>query len=125
MGRVWRAAPTIRPLVNQPGADRLHADRDSVAFVAHGAVVDVLEIDRATRGGLGALDTAALVALADRFRGEFLEGLELLDFEVFDAWCTAERERVRTLHDAIRRSRPRWRTTPAGPGTRPPRRGRA
>lgn len=93
----------IRPLVNQPGVERIVADRESVQFVPAGAAVDVLDIARATRGGLDAVDTATLQALGDRFRGEFLEGLELLDFEMFEAWCVAERERVRTLHAAIRR----------------------
>src|SRR5690606_20922778 len=43
------------------------------------------------------LDIAPLEVLEDaavRYRGHFLEGLELPNFHDFEAWCVAERERV-------------------------------
>lgn len=39
--------------------------------------------------------------LAEAFRGEFLEGLELPDFHDFQAWCVAEREELRRLHRQV------------------------
>jgi len=47
------------------------------------------------------LDDDQLAALASTFQGELLEGLELLDFDEFTAWCAAEREHARTTHGAI------------------------
>src|SRR5262249_53123292 len=38
---------------------------------------------------------------AARFRGEFLEGLELSDCYGFHAWCVAEREAARALRASI------------------------
>src|SRR5262249_20882363 len=35
------------------------------------------------------------------FRGEFLEGLNLPDFDDFQAWCIAEREQCRMLHAKV------------------------
>ena len=45
--------------------------------------------------------TATLEEAAARFRGEFLEGLNLPDCFGFHAWCVAEREAARTLRASI------------------------
>ena len=35
------------------------------------------------------------------FDGELLEGLELIDFDEFTAWCAAEREHARSMHTQV------------------------
>lgn len=74
------------------------ADREEVAFVAREAVIDARELTIAVRRGLDTLDTAELERLASMPRGAFLEGLELPDFLDYNAWCIAERERLRQEH---------------------------
>jgi DNA-binding SARP family transcriptional activator len=91
----------IRPLVDQPGRTRLAADRQGVRFEPLGAEVDVLRVRRGIAQGLDGLDVAALRRLAAEFRGEFLEGLELADFDAFQAWCVADRESARKAHIAV------------------------
>lgn len=84
----------LRPLVDR-GATRLVADRERVAFRREGAKVDLDDL----RGI--ALQSAALddlVAMAERVRGELLEGLDLLDCHRYQQWCMAERDGARTLH---------------------------
>lgn len=91
----------LRGLVDRPDAERIVADREAVRFDRQGADVDVLTIREALRGGTSSLDTPRLRALADTFRGEFLEGLDLPDFHEFQAWCVAEREELRRLHRQV------------------------
>jgi DNA-binding SARP family transcriptional activator len=38
------------------------------------------------------------------FDGELLEGLELIDFDEFTAWCAAEREHARSMHTKVLQS---------------------
>ena len=63
-------------------------------------LVDVVEIESATRAGLAALDTAPLVELSALFGGELLEGVELDGSASFTAWLAAQRQRFRTMHIA-------------------------
>ncbi|MEW6273055.1 MAG: AAA family ATPase [Thermodesulfobacteriota bacterium] len=91
----------LRALVDEPGQTRLVAERDSVALVADGMQVDLLDVRHALVGGVAALSTDRLRELAARFRGELLEGLELTDFFDFYAWCVAERSEARALHGRI------------------------
>jgi len=91
----------LRPLVDRLGAVRIVADRELVRFDPHGAEVDVTAIRQALRPGASALETPLLRELAEAFRGEFLEGLELPDFHDFQAWCVAEREELRRLHRQV------------------------
>ena len=76
----------IRPLLDGARATRLCADRERVAFEAHGALVDLVEL-RALGPDIDAAPTPALEAAAARFRGPFLEGLELNGCHRFAAWC--------------------------------------
>jgi len=91
----------IRPLVDQPGTERIVADRELVRFDPRGADIDVATIRDALCDGPSALETPRLRELAETFRGEFLEGLELPDFHDFQAWCVTEREELRRLHRQI------------------------
>jgi len=84
-------------VLDDESAPRIRADRDTVAFEPAGAQVDAVEVRRATRGGLQGLSVERLRELCALFRGSFLEGLELPDFDQFQAWRVAEREQLRQL----------------------------
>ncbi len=87
----------LRRLVNDEVSTRIIADRSQVAFQVDGASVDVSDLESLVAAGLPAQKTASLVEAEARFRGEFLEGLELPNFHEFSSWCTAERERINKL----------------------------
>lgn len=96
----WSLAK-LRSVVNEPGRERIAADRDGACFRPEGALVDVLEVRRRIAPGAEALPAGELEALAAEFRGEFLEGLNLPDFHDFQAWCVAEREEARKARAAV------------------------
>lgn len=80
---------------------RIVADRQSVAFHAAGAEVDAVAVVDAVRGGLKEISTDTLRDLVERFRGEFLDDLELPELEAFQAWRVAMREELRQHHRAL------------------------
>jgi DNA-binding SARP family transcriptional activator/pimeloyl-ACP methyl ester carboxylesterase len=92
----------LRALVDEPKRLRIVTEGETVAFEANGAEVDVLRVRGALAGGVPALSTEALEALAGEFRGDLLEGFDLPDFFQFQAWLTAEREETRRLHRKLR-----------------------
>jgi hypothetical protein len=94
----------LRALVDEPERPRIWAPRDSVAFDAQGARVDILALKQRCVDGLAGASLAELTELASQFRGELLEGLDLDDFLDFQAWCVAEREETRKLHAAVLRA---------------------
>ena len=92
----------LRPLVDDGRTPRLLADRGRVAFEALGADIDVVAVRTALQGGAAAATTEALEQVAARFRGEFLDGLEVPDCYSFREWCAGERESFRSLRiDAL------------------------
>ena len=91
----------LRPLVDEPDSSRIVANRESVAFQANGAEIDLLALRSLVSSGLERLSTEQLEAAAARFRGEFLEGLDLPAQHEFQAWCVAEREDLRRLQVRI------------------------
>ena len=99
----------LRGVLDDDGVARIEADRDSVTFRAHGAVVDALEVRRSIAApSLQAVATAELERLARGYRGELLEGLDLPEFDTYQAWCVAQREearvhRARLLAELVRR----------------------
>ena len=91
----------LRPLVDEPGVQRIVTSGGSVSFALAGAQVDFFSIREQVKDGGGALTSVQLAQLATGFRGEFLEGLELSDFHEFQIWCVALREEARALHARI------------------------
>jgi DNA-binding SARP family transcriptional activator/tetratricopeptide (TPR) repeat protein/DNA polymerase III delta prime subunit len=87
----------LRPLVDGSKRQRLVTDREHVSFDCDGVWVDVLAVRDQAKALASNASTKALKAMAELFRGEFLEGLELPDFDEFQAWCIAEREQSRRL----------------------------
>jgi DNA-binding SARP family transcriptional activator/tetratricopeptide (TPR) repeat protein len=93
----WSLAK-LRPILDEAKQRRLRADRDHIALDMSDVSVDLASVDKLAQADLGALDTAALVALAGSFAGSFLDGLELSGCFRFHAWCVAQRERLHAMH---------------------------
>jgi DNA-binding SARP family transcriptional activator len=93
----------LRAIVDGPQKLHITANRESVGFNPAGADIDLLALRAAAAQGFDRLDTQTLAALAARFRGEFLEGLELPAQHEFQAWCLAEREDLRQLQISMLR----------------------
>jgi DNA-binding SARP family transcriptional activator/pimeloyl-ACP methyl ester carboxylesterase len=91
-------------VLDDEDAPRIVADRQTVAFEPAGATVDALEVRAAAAGGVDGLSTARLRELVALYRGDFLEGLELPDFDDYQAWRVAEREQFRQLHARLLRA---------------------
>ena len=90
----------IRPLLDDATKTRLACDRERVGFAAEGIVVDVAVLRDELRGGVDGAPTETLRRAAARFRGEFLEGLDLAGCYRYHEWCVAEREAMRALRVA-------------------------
>jgi DNA-binding SARP family transcriptional activator len=90
----------IRPLLDDTRVTRLMADRERVGFAVEGAVVD-LAVVRRELGKIADASTPALRAAAKLFRGEFLDGLDLIDCYRYHEWCIGERESIRALRLSI------------------------
>jgi DNA-binding SARP family transcriptional activator len=96
----WSLAK-LRPLLDDAGGRRLAADRERVALEARGALIDVAAVRGEAGPDPASADLSTLRRAAARFRGEFLDGLELPDCFRYQQWCAAEREACRTLRGAI------------------------
>ena len=82
----------LRRLVDDAEQPRIIADRTNVGFAAANAEIDVVALRALAENGLAQASVDELEAAARRYRGNFLEGLELSNFHEFHAWCIAERE---------------------------------
>jgi DNA-binding SARP family transcriptional activator len=91
----------LRPLLARGRANHLATDRETAAFDATGAEMDLLRVRSLLAGGVEATPTAALEEAAACFRGELLEGLDLPDCYRFHEWCVAEREALRELQVTV------------------------
>jgi pimeloyl-ACP methyl ester carboxylesterase/DNA-binding SARP family transcriptional activator len=85
-------------VLDDEGAPRIRADRRTVAFEPAGATIDALLVREETAPGLEGLPVERLRGLIAIFRGGFLDGLELPEFDEYQAWRVAEREQFRHLH---------------------------
>ncbi len=91
----------IRKLVDDEQQRRIIADRATVRFDIGGVDIDVLALHALADGELETASTAALKEMVDRYRGHFLEGLELPNFHEFYAWCIAQREQAMRAQAAL------------------------
>jgi predicted ATPase/DNA-binding SARP family transcriptional activator len=94
----------IRPLVDGPQQSRLIADREVVEFHAENAYVDLYAVRNALQSTPSSLALSDLLALSALFRGTFLEGLNLPDYDSYQAWLVAAREDTLQQHTAILRA---------------------
>jgi pimeloyl-ACP methyl ester carboxylesterase/DNA-binding SARP family transcriptional activator len=92
----------LRALVDEPGTERIVADREYVFFDPKGATVDLLEIRRELAGGSAhVLPTEHLLGLAVQFRGDLLEGLAITDHQDFESWLLTEKETARRTRASL------------------------
>jgi pimeloyl-ACP methyl ester carboxylesterase/DNA-binding SARP family transcriptional activator len=88
----------LRLLVNEGGAERLQADRETVALDCADMRVDLLAVRDAIGEDFDEAPVETLVGGLEAFRGPFLEGIELERCPGFRSWLVAEREQARILH---------------------------
>ncbi|HUJ56970.1 MAG TPA: AAA family ATPase [Kofleriaceae bacterium] len=91
----------LRPLLDEPGATRLVADRERVELVAAGATIDLIALRAAVPAGVARASTEALAAVAPLCGGEPFDGLDLPDCFRYDEWLRGEREAARRLALAV------------------------
>jgi DNA-binding SARP family transcriptional activator/tetratricopeptide (TPR) repeat protein len=92
----------IRPLLDDGASrKRLTTDQGKVIFEPLGASVDWWEVQSSLAKGVPAASTEGLRATAARFRGEFLEGIDLPDCFRFHEWCVGQREAARRLRLSV------------------------
>lgn len=84
----------LRRLVDDKKRTRILADRNTVGIDPAGISIDVRELRDLVAGDLAAVPVEGLEAAANRFRGNFLEGLEFSNFHDFRTWCVSEREQA-------------------------------
>ncbi len=76
----------LRPMLDGDDVARLAADRERVAFVPHGANVDVSRLAAVASGGVSEATTSDLKDVVALFSGEFAEGLDLPSCFRFHEW---------------------------------------
>jgi DNA-binding SARP family transcriptional activator/tetratricopeptide (TPR) repeat protein len=84
----------LRRLVDDGETTRIVADRTQVRFEPGDIEIDVIALLALVDDGLEHVATEMLEAAAQRYQGNFLEGLELTQLHAFYAWCVSERDRV-------------------------------
>lgn len=88
----------IRSLIEE---SRVTAEGDTIAVDLADCSVDAIEIAAAHRHGFRTLSPDQLRALADRFVGDFLDGLTIERNPAFDTWLLSQRRRFRDIHTAL------------------------
>ena len=91
----------IRTVVDSETKRSLVADRESVELELEEASLDWRWVRKELTSGADSISTERLKELESVFDGELLEGLELIDFDEFTAWCAAEREHARSMHTRV------------------------
>ncbi len=82
------------------GAARIKSFEDALSLDLSNCVIDALEIERVARAGIGSLTPERARALLALFRGDFLEGLDLVRCPLSN-WLVAQRRRFRALQTAL------------------------
>lgn len=90
----------LRNLVDDDDAKRIVADRESVAFEASGADIDIdiLRIRQSLAGGASSVATPELEDIACCASAGLLRGLDLSGQPEFDRFLSSEREAFRVLY---------------------------
>lgn len=91
----------LRRILDDADRPRVQARDDAVRLDLADCDVDALEVARATGTGSPSLTPERLRALAARFDGDFLEGLEIDRSPAFGGWLAAQRRRFRALHASL------------------------
>lgn len=88
----------IRGLLDEPGRRRVVTLDDAIGLDLADCFVDAIEIDRASRDGIGTLAPDRLRTLLALFAGDFLAGLEVDRSPAFEGWLAAQRRRLRSCN---------------------------
>jgi DNA-binding SARP family transcriptional activator/pimeloyl-ACP methyl ester carboxylesterase len=88
----------LRSVVDDDSIKHIVADRDSVAFNAEGAEIDILAMRNKLSNGIPSLGTQELRELATTVSQGILVGLELSGQPDFEHFVSAERESVRIVY---------------------------
>lgn len=93
---IWK----LRRLINEPGAERILADREWVSFDPVGVETDFINLDRQARSEeeLSGQEFAEARAVLDQ---PLLAGLDLPDCKLFQAWLVSMRERAEELRERL------------------------
>lgn len=91
----------LRGALDTPDRSRVRTQGDTVALDLSGCPVDALEISHAATQGIETLDVERLRALAKRFGGDLLDGLQLDRSPLFESWLIAQRRRFKSLHATV------------------------
>jgi len=91
----------LRPLLDEPGRARIVTDGDTVALDLSDCTVDAVAIERAMQHGIESIAPDGLRALADRFAGDFLAGVEIDRQPLYENWLIAQRRRFRACQVAV------------------------
>lgn len=84
----------LRRLIDDEDRQRIIADRTYVEIDTSDADIDASRLCTLTGNGLADASIESLEDAADRYRGNFLEGLDMPNFHNFHAWCIAERAQI-------------------------------
>jgi len=91
----------LRSIVDEPGCERIVADREYVSFDLKNTPVDLLDIRKELAGGAQTLTTERLLELARKFSGELLEDLSIKDHQDFEFWLLTERETAKRTRASL------------------------
>jgi len=94
----------LRRLVDDERQTRIVANRTHAAFEAGDAQIDVNALLQLTAGDLDAISLDELKLAAETHRGEFLEGLELPNFNEFYTWHIGQREQITRAQAQLNRA---------------------
>jgi DNA-binding SARP family transcriptional activator/predicted ATPase len=92
----------LRRLIDDDEHLRIIADRNTVQIDTAGVTIDVTAL-QALAATLERASTEDLERAAERYSGNFLEGLEFSNFHDFHAWCVAEREQASRAQSTVLR----------------------
>jgi DNA-binding SARP family transcriptional activator/Flp pilus assembly protein TadD len=91
----------LRRLLDTPERAVVQAQADHVSLALGEKEADVLSVEAASRVGIERLGADALDALAGRFGGAFLDGIQADRTPAFETWLSGRRRHYRTLHLAV------------------------
>jgi DNA-binding SARP family transcriptional activator len=87
----------LRAALDGAQAKRLESDRRTIGLASQAFSIDLRDAESALEVGADAAALDSLREIAELFRGDLLEGLDLLDCFRFHTWCVGQRERARAL----------------------------
>jgi DNA-binding SARP family transcriptional activator len=82
----------LRPLIDDPDAKRMVAERDAVRFFPAGATVDVLQVLAAAERSVDSIELPEIDRCLDFMSGELMEDAELPERVEYSAWLAAQRQ---------------------------------